>query len=261
MRYPVTLLLSFFLASSLFAANEGKTRAVQPLPEVSYYGRLADLTTGAPVIHAEVTNGKRVAVTDANGVFVINLPAGRPAMLFVTRSGYETLTFNVTPPAVEGRPTVPVGPQPQPSPGAVPPPPSSLPPVLVTPKVPVTIRNVDGYSTTVDVETLMFGYVLPFASPATAQTASFCKTDGAPWTPDRSEFARIVGPAQLVRGTACCPNSFTLSVVAEMKNGDRVTAYFSDACFGYDVVLVARDHVTAQPVSISFTTIAEVTFP
>src|SRR6185295_7115699 len=183
-----------------FAANEGKTRAVQPLQEVPYYGRLVDAMTGAPVIRAEVTNGKRIATTDNSGVFVLNLPGGRLAMLTVTRSGYEPLTFNVTPPEGEQRPPVVIGPAPQPAP-APPPATGSIPPVLVTPKPPVTIRNVDGYTVTVDLDTLQFGYVLPFASPATSQMASFCKTDGTPWTPDRSEFARIVGPAQLARGT------------------------------------------------------------
>src|SRR5215212_429498 len=68
MRYPVPLLLMLSLSSTLFASNEGaKTRAVQPLPETPYYGRLVDAATGLVVIHADVTNGKRVATTDDRG--------------------------------------------------------------------------------------------------------------------------------------------------------------------------------------------------
>lgn len=260
MRYLVTPLLIFLVAGTVFGSSEGaKTRAVQPLPEVLYYGRLADATTGSPVVHADVTNGKRVATTDNSGVFALYLPAGRPAMLTVTRSGYEQLIFSVTPPAIETPPVV-IGPVPQPSPGG-PPLAGSLPPVMVTPKPAVTVRDVNGAAVTVDLETLQFAYVLPFASPVATQTASLCKTDGAPFTPDRSEFARILGPAFLVRGTPCCPAGVMLGITAEMKTGDRLQAYFTDSCAGYDIALIARDHVTALPVNMSFTTISEIVFP
>jgi len=260
MRYPVPLLLILILSSSLFAATEGaKTRAVQPLPEVPYYGRLADATTGAPVIHADVTNGKRVATTDANGVFIIALPAGRPTTLVITRSGYEPLSLAVNPPAIESPPVI-ISPSPSPAP-AVPPTPGAIAPIPVTPKPTVSVRQVSGATVAVDLETLQFAYVLPFASPVASTAASFCRTDGSPFNPDRAEFARIVGPAILGRGVACCPTGTILSVTAEMKNGDRVEAFFSDSCAGYDIALIARDHVTAQPVSISFTTISEIAFP
>jgi len=246
------------LSSTLFASNEGaKTRAVQPLPETPYYGRLVDAATGLVVIHADVTNGKRVATTDDRGMFVITLPAGRPTTLTVTRSGYEPLSFLVTPPAIESPPVI-ISPAPAPG---VAPAPDSLTPIRVTPKPTVTVRQVSGAAVTVDLETLQFAYVLPFASPVASQAASFCKIDGSPFAPDRTEFLRILGPAILARGVACCPTGTILSVTAEMKNGDRLEAYFSDSCAGYDIAIVARDHVTALPVNISFTTISEIVFP
>lgn len=252
MRYPATLLLILSLAATSLAAPEAastKVRAVQPLTEILFFGRIMDGLTGTPVVAAEVTNGKRNALTDAAGYFTMSLPANRNATLIIHRSGYEPVTQTV--PVVDNSAGVIVSP-------AVPAPPV---PFTLTPKPTITVRQTNGAATTLDPETFLFGYVLPFASPVTSEAASLCRTDGAPFTPDRAEFARIVGPATRVRNTACCTLGDVLAVTVEMKTGERLQVSFTDSCAGYDIAVIGRDHVTAQPVSVSLANVSEIVFP
>ncbi|HKO58538.1 MAG TPA: carboxypeptidase regulatory-like domain-containing protein [Thermoanaerobaculia bacterium] len=252
MRYPVTLLLTLALAAAALGAPEAasnKVRAIQPLPEILFFGRIMDGLTGNSVVAAEVTNGTRVVTTDSNGYFNMSLPANRAATLLIRRSGYEPVTQTVQ--VIESGAGVIVSP-------AVPAPPV---PFTLTPKPTITVRDLNGASTAVDPETFLFGYVLPFASPVTSESASLCRTDGAPFTPDRTEFARIIGPATRVRNSACCTLGDVLAVTVEMKSGERLQASFTDSCAGYEMAIIGRDHVTAQPVSISLANISEIVFP
>jgi len=252
MRYPATLLLILMLASTAFAAPEAtsnKVRAVQPLPEILFFGRIMDGLTGTPVVAAEVTNGKRVVLTDGAGYFTMSLPANRNATLTISRSGYEPVTQTVQ--VIDNSSGVIVSP-------AVPAPPV---PFTMTPKAPITVRQTNGTTSTIDAETFLFGYVLPFASPVTSQSASLCRTDGAPFVPDRSEFARIIGPATRTRNSACCTLGDVLAVTVEMKSGERLQVSFTDSCAGYEMAIIGRDHVTAQPVSLSLANVSEVVFP
>jgi hypothetical protein len=252
MRYPAPLLLILTIGASAFAAPEAasnKVRAVQPLPEILFFGRIMDGLTGTPVVSAEVTNGNRNVLTDAAGYFTMSLPANRNATLIIHRTGYEPATQTVN--VVDNSAGVIVSP-------AVPAPPV---PFTLTPKPTITVRQTNGASATIDPETFLFGYVLPFASPVTSQAASLCRTDGAPFAPDRADFARIVGPATRVRESACCTLGDVLAVTVEMKTGERLQVSFTDSCAGYDMIVVGKDHVTAQPVSVSLANVSEIVFP
>ncbi|HEV7922620.1 MAG TPA: carboxypeptidase regulatory-like domain-containing protein [Thermoanaerobaculia bacterium] len=252
MRYPATLLLILTLASPAVAAPEAasnKVRAVQPLTEILFFGRIMDGLTGTPVVAAEVTNGNRNVVTDVAGYFTMSLPANRNATLIIHRSGYEPATQTVQ--VIDNSSGVIVSP-------AIPSPPV---PFTLTPKPTITVRQTNGTASNIDPETFLFGYVLPFASPVTSESASLCRTDGAPYTPDRGEFARIVGPAVRVRNSACCTLGEVLAVTVEMKSGERLQASFTDSCAGYEMAVIGRDHGTAQPVSVSLANVSEIVFP
>jgi hypothetical protein len=252
MRYPATLLLILTVATAALAAPEAasnKVRAIQPLPETLFFGRIMDGLTGNPVVAAEVVNGKRLVLTDTAGYFTISLPANRSATLVIHRSGYEPVTQTVQ--VIESAGGVIVSP-------AVPSPPV---PFTMTPKATINVRDLSGTAITVDPETFLFGYVLPFASPVTSEAASLCRSDGAPFNPDRTELARIIGPATRVRSSACCTLGEVLAVTVEMKSGERLQASFTDSCAGYEIAVIGRDHVTAQPVSVSLANVSEIVFP
>jgi|GEM_PF-6082885 len=92
-RFGVVILL--LAASSALAASRPRTSAA--LPDVAFSGFVKDFTTLKPVVGADVWSGNRVTRTDANGAFVLLLQAGRLTTINVARSGYQTLSYNITP--------------------------------------------------------------------------------------------------------------------------------------------------------------------
>lgn len=243
-RFLTAALLVMISAASAFA---GRSRAVQPLPETHYVGIVSDASTHRPVAAADVTSGIRTVKTDARGAFDILIPAGRDIALTIRRSGYAelTVTVNTQPPAVIVSPAVP----------------SPATEIQLQPRPPVTVKTTTGQTVLLDEETVQFAYVLPFSSPATSETANFCRADGTPFNPEREEFVRIVGPAVAVTSIPCCKLGPVLGVTAEMKSGEKSQVFFSDSCFGYDVNLLGRERESATFVYLKFTQIAEVVFP
>jgi len=248
--------LAVFVAGSAFAAT--RSHAVRPVADAVYSASVVDVTNNRPVIDAEVTSGTRTARTDARGAFSIVLPAGRPESLTIRRSGYDDLVIIVTlavpasglPPIVS-----PAVPPPVPSP------PAPATPVGMTPRKPVTVKMSNGQTVILDDDSIRFAYIIPFSSPVTSETATFCRKDGTAFNPDRTEFVRIVGPATATASEACCKLGGVLAVNVEMKNGDKSQVFFSDSCFGYDVVLVGRERDSAQFLYLKFSEIASAEFP
>jgi hypothetical protein len=268
--------LCLAVATALFAA--GKPRAQKPVAMGVFTYAVYDANTGRPVVGAEVTSGSQTVVTDAYGLFSLLLPEGRPEAVTVHRSGYVDITFTVVIPLPsQGAPvsgpaspayeiTLPAGTLP---PGAVSPPASNNQPTLpptaayipLTGRSPVSVRLTSGATTLLDAETVQFAYVLPFATPEGSNAASFCRADGTASSPDRSDFAQIIGPAKKATSAACCNLGPVLTVDVKMKSGEMATVSFADSCFGYDIVLAGRDRQTAEYVYFKFTDIALVTFP
>jgi hypothetical protein len=245
--------MALFGAAAMFAAP--RSRSVRPIAEGIYSASVVDATNGKPVIEAEVTSGTRTVKTDARGAFSIVVEMGRPVALVIHRSGYEDAPLTVTLPASTGGTVIsPTPPQPAPAPQPVA-------PITLMPKAPVLMKTTDGLTVPLDADTVQFAYIIPFSSPATSNAASFCRLDGTAYTPDRSEFSRIVGPAVLTSNAACCKLGNSLAVNVEMKSGEKEKVIFSDSCFGYDVVLTGRDRVSAQYVYARFTEIASIDFP
>jgi len=245
---------TLILATILFATSalEGRTRAVRPLPEVVYNGRIADEATGKPVIAAEVTSGNRTVRTNVTGAFAIIIPAGRPTALVIERSGYEDLTVTVNATIESAGGVV----SPMPPPTATP-----APTIVMKSKAPIVVKKTNGATLKLDADSVEFAYIIPFSSPATSTAASFCKMDGTAFTPDRTELAKFIGPVVKAANSACCKFGPMLAADVEMKDGSKEHVFFSDSCFGYDVVFYGREHESAEFVYTNFVDVLSIEFP
>ena len=247
-----------------FPAASATKRAVKPLQMVVFAYSLFDSATQQPVIGAEVRSGTETATSDTSGAFSIHIPIGRPTQVTVHRSGYDDLTFVVTYPAPgSGIPvsfplpitpviTFPNGGPPQ----------NSGTGVALQPQTPVSVRLTSGQTVHLDLDSVQFAYVLPFETPQGSNNASFCMTSGALWTPDRSDFSQIIGPAAPLTNTVCCKLGPMLGVDVKIKGTNLpIKVAFADSCFGYDIDFVGRDHESAQYLYLNFKDIALITFP
>jgi hypothetical protein len=270
----VSLLVCALVAGPSLAATK---RAVQPLGMIPFTYTLYDATTGHPVVGAEVRSGTQLAISDVHGSFTIPILNGRPTLVIVHRTGYDDLMFSVTlsqggsipvsfplpggtPPIITYPNAPPPVSQPTPQPAPAPPttPTNAIP---LQPRATVSVQLTSGQTTHLDADSVQFAYVLPFATPEGSNSASFCKSDGSAWTPDRAEFAQIAGPATSTTNSTCCKLGPLLAVDVKMKSGESARVTFADSCFGYDIDFVGRDHESAQYVYFNFKDIALIVFP
>lgn len=265
MRATAAVSLLVCLLAAVPASSATK-RAVKPLPLVPFTYTLYDSTTQQPVIGAEVRSGSEFAISDSAGNFTLKVPLNRPTPVTVHRTGYTDLTFNVLMPSNNGA-GIPVS-FPLPTGGPVITYPNGGPPqssgngVALQPQTPVSVRLASGQTIHLDADSVQFAYVLPFETPQGANNASFCTPDGSSWSPDRSEFSQIIGPATTVTNQACCKLGPLLGINVKMKGtGLAIPVTFADSCFGYDIDFVGRDHESAQYVYLNFKDISLITFP
>jgi hypothetical protein len=257
----VSLLVCLIAATAAMAATK---RAVKPLTLVPFKYSLYDSATQQPVIGAEVRSGTQFTTTDTTGSFTLQLPLGRPTSVTVHRTGYDDLTFNVLLPYNDTSIPVsfPIGPPPVltfPNGG---PAQNSTTGVALQPEPPVSVRLTSGQTVHLDADSVQFAYVLQFETPQAANNASFCMPNGAGWSPDRSEFSQIIGPATSLSNAACCKLGPMLAVNVKMKGSSLpIQVAFADSCFGYDIDFVGRDHESGQYVYLNFKDIALITFP
>jgi carboxypeptidase-like protein len=225
------------LATPLLATE--KRRAVTPHApaQATLSGTVTDSATGAPVVQVAVsTGGQLLTSTDTKGQFTTKLTPGQSVSLTFVRSGYQTLTTSVSISGDASRTFQMV----------------SLP---VT-----TLRTITGATSQIDTDTIEFGYLAPFSGYMKDTKLNLCTTGGNSFTPDRSEISKIIGPVQL-NDAACCSRGAIPAITVNLKSGATSTGGFVDACVGYTVDLIGRDHVTSQPVYFHFSNIAEVDFP
>jgi hypothetical protein len=230
-------------------ATSATKRAVQPVALAAYRGTLLDAVTQAPVAGVELRSGSQMAISDASGDFTLQVPIGRPVLVTAHRTGYQDTTFTALVPFNSSG--IPVS-APLPQPGGL---------IGLQPLPTVLVQLTFGQTVHLDSDSVQFAYVLPFETPQGTNNASFCKSDGTSWNPDRGEFAQITGPATSVTSSACCKLGPMLAVDVKMKNGDAAKVTFVDSCFGYDIDFVGRDHESAQYVYFNFKDIALITFP
>jgi hypothetical protein len=202
-------------------------------------GTVLDSVTNQPVVGASVFGGNRTDVTDAQGRFDLKVISGFGSLTIqIERSGYEPFTSSWKP----GDPT-----------------PLSL--RLKATKT-VTIRKTSGENVEVDMESLKFGYPVPFSGYRDAESEDFCTVDGNKVYIHRAQMAKLTGPAVLVAGGACCTSGNAEKMTLTLKSGQTMDVLFTDTCEErYKVDIGARLHTTGTFVHVPITDIAEIVFP
>lgn len=242
-RTAAVLILSLIVPFTSVIA-QSKRRAVRPSsgsvpapPATALLsGTLVDSTTNAPVVAALVRVGSRSGRTDAQGKFAIKLSPGIAQTVSFERTGYDTLTTTIT---INGDESM---------------------TFRLIPHATVKVRMTAGPTYEIDPETIEFGYVAPFSGYNKDTKLNLCKSGGDAFQPDRSEIKHITTGATLT-DPKCCAQGPIPAINVELKTGGTTTAGFVDACFDYKVDVIGLDHVTAQPVYVHFSDIAELTFP
>jgi CarboxypepD_reg-like domain len=245
-RTAAVLTLSLVFTTITFAEPQSKRRAVKPgsgisgvtpaQPTLLLTGTILDSTTNAPVVGVLVQINSRSGRTDAHGNFLIKMVPGEASALTFTRTGYDQLSTTVTITADAAQT------------------------FRMIPKATVKVLMTSGVTSELDPETVEFGYVAPFAGYNKDTTINLCKSGGESFKPDRADIKHIT-PGVPLSDTRCCTDGPIPSINVELKSGGTTNAGLADACFGYKVDIIAIDHLTAGPVYIHFSDIAEVTFP
>jgi hypothetical protein len=243
-RTASVLVLSLVVTSTMFAAAAGKRRAVNPAappapaapPTALLTGTILDAATSAPVVGVLVRTGSRSGHTDAHGNFFINLVPGVASPLTFERTGYDPSSASVTITA------------------------NAAQTFRMNPRPTARVRLTSGPTYDLDPETIEFGYVAPFSGYNKDTKLNLCKAGGESFTPDRTEIKHIT-PGTQMNDPKCCAQTAIAAINVELKVGGTTTAGFVDACFDYKVDVIALDHLTAAPVYIHFSDIADLTFP
>ena len=240
-RSFLVVLATFALALPGFAA--AKRRAVETRSPgvrftISVTGVVLDATTNQPVRHAKVTAGIRTDTTDAEGKFSLKNATGYGVLnVEAERSGYVTATAKVNP-----GDTAPVT-------------------MRMTPTKTITVHR--GATTTLlDIESVKFGYPVPFSGYRESSTEEFCKADGTQVEVNRDAMQRLAGPATLVDNATCCNETKIMKMTLTLKTGETSDVFFTDTCGDHNKVDVGgRDHISGEIVHIPITEINEIVFP
>ena len=235
------LAIGILIASSACAAqtSQSRRRAVTPPvagPAIPFTGVVKDASNGLPVQLATASYGEQTAHTNALGEFILNLPTGSPATVSIQHPGFLPFSKAVTPQAGA---KVDFG---------------------LTELASVTVKTTTGTTYIIDIGTAQFAYAMPFSSYVPSDNANFCMPDGSAFTPSKTEFRKIVGPATASTLASCCEGSL-LTASAEMKSGTVTPVFFKDSCHGTEVDFYGREKSTGTYRFVKFTDIAEIDFP
>jgi hypothetical protein len=237
----LSILLSLLIAIPAAAGKRRSVKSAEPgVPQITatITGTVVDAGTGAPVVSAEVRGGGKAAYSGTDGKFRLKDASGFGSIVVTAeRSGYTMKSATVTGAGAQ-QITIQLNPTPT-----------------------VRVRKTNNTTYDLDLESLLFGYVLTFGGYSAASFDEFCRTDGSQVTIDRVEMKKITGPATKVTQATCCAGQELMKVNVQLKNGTTQDVVFHDSCFGYRVDLVGREHVSANFQYIPFTEIAEVVFP
>lgn len=202
-------------------------------------GVVLDNVTNRPVAALTVTIGTRTAATDKQGRFeIVQARAVGSMLVEFSRSGYQYHTIRLGP-ADSGNLTV-----------------------RLTPTATATLRKTNGTVIELDLDSLQFGYGVPFLGYIQAEFEDFCKiTDSSKLAVNKSQMRKLTGPAQIVpAGNCCSDNAEKMSLT--LKNGEVMEVIFMDTCQErYKVDVSGRDHVSGEFVFTRINEIAELSFP
>lgn len=239
-RISVCSLIALTAISGM--AQTARRRAVSPAtaptgPTAQILFTVKDASNAVPIASASVTYAGQTQVTNGAGQAVIGLPIGKPAVVSFTHASFEPLSQTFT-----GQTGATFA-------------------VTLTPKPSVTIKLKNAETHLVDIGTGQFASGGVFNSPVRSDSGNFCKDDGTDFTPDKSEFKRILGPAVPASAPQCCQFGNVMSANVEMKSGANMKVYFKDSCAGNEVYFVGREKSTGQYQYFRFTDITEIDFP
>lgn len=241
------ILFAALVAVALIAvpSEAQKRRSITPRsPGVQFTrevisGQVLDNVTSQPIVGVTVVGGNRVDITDAQGRFDLKNVTGQGSItLIAERSGYQPYNsqYKSTDPTTLA--------------------------IRLVPTKTVTIRQTNGTVLEVDLESLKFGYPVPFSGYRESESEDFCTVDGNKLYVHRSQMAKVIGPAAIVAGGACCTQGNAAKMTLTLKTGQTMDVIFTDSCDErYKVDVGARQHVNGQFVHILITDIAEIVFP
>jgi hypothetical protein len=196
-----------------------------------------DGSNGLPVASANVTYAGQTQITTGSGQASLNLPTGKPAVVTVVHAAFAPLSQTITAQ------------------------PGGTYDLILTENPSVTIKTKTNEAHVVDIGTAQFANAAFFSNPTRSDTANFCKEDGSDFTPDKTEFTRIIGPGVMETASQCCQLGKVVSANVEMKSGAHLKVYFKDSCSGNEVDFVGREKSTGLYQYFRFTDIAEIDFP
>lgn len=205
-----------------------------PLTKIT--GVVKDASNGVPVQLAVVTCGDQSSPTNALGQYFLSVPTGTPATVTVLHPAFLPFQQSITAQAggkydfaLTGYPSV-------------------------------TIKTTSGTTYIVDIGSSKFAYPLPLSSYVTSDSANLCLPDGSAFTPDKSAFTKITGPATASPLAACCDGGL-LTANAEFKGSPASAVFFKDSCHFTEVDFGGREKSTGTFRWVKFTDIAEIDFP
>ena len=223
------------------AGAQGRRRAVSPTgqtgPTTQITGTAKDATTGLPVEDGVVTAGGQTTKTNSSGKFQLTLSVGKSSTISIEHPAFLSFTQSITPQS------------------------GGMYDFALTEKASVTIKTKSGETHIVDIGTAQFAYQITFSGYVRYDKGNFCKEDGSDFTPSKSDFSRVLGPAAPATATQCCQFGTVMSTNVEMKSGAKLLVYFKDSCSGNEVDFVGREKATGRYQYFNFTNIAEIDFP
>jgi hypothetical protein len=224
------------------AAAPPKRRAVSPNPAPAgptgqIVGTIKDATNGVPAEGARVTYAGQTITAANNGVFVLTVPVGTPIGISIDHPAFQPFTQTITAQA-GGRYDF-----------------------ALTEKPSVTIHLKSGAVHAVDIGTAQFAYAPTFGSAVRSDDANLCRANGDSFTPNKTAFARILGPVTSSTVAPCCEFGPVTGANVEMKSGEKTTVYFKDTCSGAVAALVGRLKATGAFQYFSLTDVDEIDFP
>jgi hypothetical protein len=244
-RILTLVTLSTLLAATPLLAQENKTSkhrsvtARTPGAAITAVvsGVVRDAVTGAVVVNADVTAGRRHITTDEQGKFTIpNADGFGEILLDVQRSGYQVYRTKLA--------------------GAGP----HVLTISVQPTATITVKKTDGTSTQVDYEDIKFGFPVVFVGFRGSPSAPFCLANGSVTEIHKSAIKRIIGPG--TSSAAGCCSAGGLKVTLELKTGGTTDAWFIDSCGTENTMeLAGTEHVSGARFDLPFKNISEVIFP
>jgi hypothetical protein len=235
------LAIGVLIASSACASTAQSRRhaASRPAsgPAVKVIGVVKDASNGLLIPMAIASYGDQKATSNANGEFTLNLPSGTPVTVTIQHPAFQQLQKSVT---VQSGARV---------------------DFALTGLPSVTIKTKTGETHILDIGTAQFAYLITFSGYNRSDQGNFCKEDGSDFTPDKTEFSRIIGPAVPANAAACCQSPGVMSANVEMKSGAKLLVYFKDSCSGNEVDFLGREKSTGLYAYFRSADVAEIDFP